>query len=89
MYMYVSGEGGVCVCVGRCDCVGVGVIMWAWNGVCGCDSLDCSRKVCVRRGEEGEGGCVCVCVCVGVGVTVWVCVGLIAWVRESVWVEQP
>ena len=61
MYMYVSWEGGVCVCLCGCDCVGVGVIIWAWNGVCGCDSLDCSCKVCVRRGEEGEGVCGCGC----------------------------
>ena len=45
----------MCGCVGGCDCVGVGVIVWvgvgvfAWvrKGVCGCDHLDCCRKVCV------------------------------------------
>ena len=48
-----EGEGGVHVCMGGCDCVGVGVIVWvsvgviAWvrKGVCGCDGLDCYRKV--------------------------------------------
>ena len=79
------GRGSACVY----DCVGVGVIVWvsvgviAWvrKGVCGCDGLDCCRKVhvCmyVSRGRGGEGrGSVCVCVCVwvwvGMGVTVWV-----------------
>ena len=45
----------VCVWMGGCDCVDVGVIVWvgvgviAWvrKGVCGCDGLDCCCKVCV------------------------------------------
>ena len=41
------GEGGMCVCVGGCDCVVVGVIAWVRKGVCGCDGLDCCLKVCV------------------------------------------
>ena len=94
--MCVSGEGGVRVWVGGCDCVDVGVIVWvhvgviAWvrKGVCGCDGLDCCLKVCVRRGGgEGEGECVCGGRrggdCVGVGVIVWVGVGVIAWVRKG------
>ena len=40
-------EGGVCGCVGGCDCVGVGVTAWVRKGVCGWDSLDCCRKVYV------------------------------------------
>ena len=36
---------GVCVCV--TVSVGVDVIAWAWKEMCGCDSLDCCRKVCV------------------------------------------
>ena len=41
--------------------VGVGVIAWVRKGVCGCYTLNCCCKVCVRGG-----------VCVGV--TVWVLV---------------
>ena len=50
------------MCVGGCDCVDVGVIVWvgvaviAWvrKGVCGCDGLDCCHSV--SRGERGKGG---------------------------------
>ena len=79
MYVCVGGVGeeGERECVGGCDCVDVGVIVWvgvaviAWvkKGVGGCDGLHCYRKVCVRRGERGR---VCMCVCVCVTVWVWV-----------------
>ena len=79
MYMYVcvGGRGkrgkGECVCVFVYECVGVVVIVWvgvvmiAWvrKEVCGCNSLDCCCRVCVRRREgERRKGSVCMC-CVG------------------------
>ena len=79
-YVCVSeggGGGSVRGSVCGCDCVGVGVIMWAgvgviaWvrKGVCGWYSLNCCCKVCMY-----VGGGVCVCVCVCVCVTVWMLV---------------
>ena len=76
-----------------CDCVGVGVIVWvgvgviSWvrKGVCGRDSPDCCRKVCVCVGGRGECVHVCVCVCDCVGGFVCDCVGE----EGSVWVGQP
>ena len=65
-----EGEGeGECVRgMSVCDCVCV--------GVCGCDSLDCCRRVCVRRGG-GEGVRVS-------GGGVWVVVDVIVWAWKGV-----
>ena len=74
-----------CVGVGVIVLVGVGVIAWMKKGVCGWDSLDCCRKVCVcvARGGRGERS-VCECDCVCVGGIVLMGVGVIAWMKKGV-----